>query len=591
MKTTIRRSVLAMLLLAVPTSTWADSPGPADLILHGGKVWTVDDAQPVAEAVAVQGNRIISVGTNESVLALRGDATQVLDLEGRLVLPGFIDGHTHFENAADWFFEVMVTGATQVEQVYDELRAAVERVPPGMWITSGSFATFGRAPRQGQDASLFMPELAAVDAIAPDHPVLLKRFDGAYFVNSKAFELIRITRNTPNPGGGEYVRDPATGELTGVVLGTARDRIEQSMPPPSLASKLIGARAVLSELHRHGVTTIHDIARVNEISQRQVFHTHVERSSTDMSIFTTLYERGELTVRLRPLLTLPTWRELDGLALGPGAGDDLLRYYGGLKGFVDGFLMFEGRRSNPENRGGFTFRFVDEETIERDIVESSAAGYIPAVHVGGDKAIHLLLNWFEKAIEENALEDPRFRVIHMLYPTAEDIQRAGRMRLAVDVTPDHFLRDYRTLDDEFGPVRAASAHAYKSMLDAGMRLNIVSDLPGSFYKASGLAPIDPMVNIYHVVTRQDHSGWPEQGWHPEQRLTVEEAIRAMTLTPAETTFEEDRLGSISPGKLADLVVLSRDILSIPPREILETIVVYTIFDGKVVYATPEVRSD
>jgi predicted amidohydrolase YtcJ len=571
---------LAALLAALPAS---GQQAPADLIFHGGKLWTVDEARPVAEAVAIRGNRIIRVGDDRDVLALRGPATRVIDLDGRLMLPGFIDGHTHFENATDWFFEVAVTGAESVDVIYDELRAAVQRVPKGMWITSGSFATFGRAAGRGEPAALFMPDLDVVDAIAPDHPVLLKRFDGAHFVNSKAFELMRMTPHVESPRGGEYVRDPTTGRLTGVVLGTARHRIEESMPPRSRASRLIGARAVVQEMNRHGITTIHDIARVDEISQRQIFHTHVERSSTDVGIFTALKDRGELTVRLRPLLSLPAWHDLASLGFTPGSGDDLIRYYGGLKAFVDGYLMFEGRADRPEDRGRFTFRFVDEETMERDIVQSSAAGFIPGVHVVGDRAIHLLLDWYEKAIRENSLTDPRFRIIHMFYPTASDIQRAGRLRLAADVTPDHFLRDYRTIDDELGPERAANAHAYGSMLRAGIRLNIVSDWPGSFYKESGIAPLNPLENIYLVVTRQDTSGWPEGGWHPQERLTVEQAIRAVTLTPAETTFEEDRLGSIMEGKLADLVVLSRDILSIPPRELLETEVVYTVFDGKLIY--------
>lgn len=582
MKLIVSLLAVALTAMSLGGSAVAQTAEPADLIFHGGKVWTVDDAKSQAEAVALRDNRIVRVGSDQEVLALRGPATRVVDLAGKLVLPGFIDGHTHFGNATDWFFEVMVTGAENVDVIYDELRAAVQRVPAGMWITSGTFATFDKAPRAGEQPDPFMPDLAVVDRIAPNHPVLLKRYDGAYFVNSKAFEVMRTGPHTANPDGGEYVRD-ANGRLTGVILGTARDRIEQGMAPRSRASRLIGARAVIQEMNRHGITTIHDIARIDEVSQRQIFHTHVERSSTDMAIFTALRDSGELTVRLRPLLSLPAWHDLPSLGFTPGSGDDLIRFYGGLKAFVDGYLMFEGRGGDPENRGNFTFRFMDEQTMERDIVESAAAGFKPGVHVVGDKAIHLLLDWYEAAIREGSLDDPRFRIIHMFYPTTADIERAGRLRLSADVTPDHFLRDYRTIDDELGPERAANAHAYKSMLRAGMRLNIVSDWPGSFYKASGIAPLNPLENIYLAVTRQDTSGWPDGGWHPQERLTVEEAIRAMTLTPAETTFDEDRLGSISEGKLADLVVLSKDILSIPPRELLDTEVVYTVFDGKIIH--------
>ena len=568
--------IAALLALLLPVRALAQTQPPADLIFHGGKVWTVDESRPVAQAVAVRGNRIVRVGSNREVLALRGPATEVVDLRGRLLLPGFNDGHTHFENAADWFYEVMITNATDVNVIYDQLRLAVARVPEGMWITGGPFATFGRAPH------LFAPELRVLDEIAPNHPVLIRRYDGTGFANTRALQTIRITRGSANPGGGEYVRD-AAGNLTGELRGTAYERIFRSMPPPSRASKLIGARAVQREFNRHGITTIHDIARVDALSQREIFHSHVERSASDLGIFTYLHAAGELTVRLRPILSLNTWQGLAGLGLTPGAGDDMIRYYGGLKAFVDGYLMFEGRVNNPENRGDFTFRFIDEPTIENEIVRSAGAGYRPAVHVVGDRAIHLLLNWYEKAIAEHGLTDPRFRVIHMFYPRPEEIERAGRLRLVADVTPDHFLRDYRNLEASLGPERARWAHAYASMLRAGMRLNIVTDWPGSFWKTEGIAPIDPMENIYLVVTRQDSEGWPAGGWHPEERLTVQQAIRAMTLTPAESTFEEDRLGSITEGKLADLVVLSRDILTIPHREILDTHVDITVLDGRIVH--------
>jgi predicted amidohydrolase YtcJ len=569
--------LLGVSLLGSAVAAPAQTPQPADLIFHGGKVWTVDAARPTAQAVAVRGNLIARVGSNRDVLALRGPSTEVVDLRGRLLLPGFIDGHTHFENAADWFYEVMVTSARDVSVVYDELRAAVQRVPEGMWITSGTFGTFGSAP------DLFAPDLRVMDQIAPNHPVLLHRYDGRGFANSKAFELIRVNRSSANPGGGEYVRDPVTGELTGELRGNALHRVEQGMPPRTRASKLIGARAVQREFLRHGITTIHDIARVDELTQRAIFHTNVERSASNLGIFTDLHSRGELAVRLRPILGLDTWRGLPALGITPGSGDDILRYYGGLKAFVDGYLMFEGRVDQPENRGDFTFRFVNEDSISNRIVAASAAGYRPAVHVVGDRAIHLLINWYERAIRENRLTDPRFRIIHMFYPTQADIERAGRLRLSADVTPDHFLRDYRTIEGEIGPERARTAHGYKSMLRAGIRLNIVTDWPGSFWKNQGVAPISPLENIYLVVTRQDTEGRPAGGWHPEERLTVEEAIRAMTLSPAETTFEEDRLGSIAEGKLADLVVLSKDILSIAPRELLTTEVDFTVMDGRIVH--------
>jgi len=556
----------------------------ATLIFHNAKVWTVDESQPLAQAVAIRGSRIIKVGGNVETLALRGAATKVIDLKGKMLLPGFIDAHTHFENAVGYFFEVRLMDVNDQDEFLKRLRETVQRVPKGIWITGcdwGAFAAWDAEKKGNWSFVPLKPDLAAVDALTHDHPVLFRRYDHVYFANSKALQLARIGKHTPNPRGGRYEKSPSTGELTGILIGTAGERMEKLVPPVSHEQKLMGARRVQEELNRFGITSIHDIARVDEISQRKLFHTHVERSHSDLSIFLDLRKRGELTVRVYPILTLRVWRELLEYGIQPGQGDEMIQY-GGLKAFVDGTLMFESYANSPNYAGNFTWRVVDEQTMENDIVGADSAGFDSAIHVIGDKAHYLLLNWYEAAIAKNKSRDRRFRLIHVQYPSLKDIQRAGRMRAIADMTPYHMLRDVVATERLLGPERAKTAHAWRTMIQNGVRINIVSDWPGSFDKSS-ISPVNPLENMFYAIARQDTSGIPPGGWHASEAITIQEAIQAYTINPAFASHEEHLKGSITEGKLADLVVLSKDIISIQPRELLSTEVLYTIFDGRIVY--------
>lgn len=580
----------AALASVAPTGASAGAAEPVDLILYNAKVWTVDEANPRAEAVAVRGSRIVKVGRDREVLRLRDPATRTVDLGGRLVLPGFIDAHTHFENATEWFFEARLIDVNDEAEMLARLGEAVKRVPKGLWITgtdwSGIASRQKRVPGSAPFQS-FAPSLAAVDKVAPDHPVLFQRFDGAYFANSRALELLRIHKLTPNPSGGEYHRD-ARGELTGMLLGTAGERAEKTLPPKSRHRTLIAARALMAELNRNGITGIHDIARVDTLSQNRDFHTFVERSHSDVSIFTDLRDRGELSVRVHPLLTLANWEGLAGQGIRQGAGDDLIRY-GGLKAFIDGTLMFEPYANRPNYAGNFTFRVLNEEEMRADIVGADRAGLDVAMHVTGDKAHALLLDWYRAAMRANGPRDRRFRLIHAWYPSLEQISQAGEMGLFADITPHHMIREIDTVEKLLGPQRVKTAHAWRTMIDKGVRINIVSDWPGNFDR-SHVSPLNPLENIYYAVTRQDLGRDPKKGWHPGEAMTIEEAIRAYTINPASASREEAIKGSIAEGKLADLVVLSKDILQLPPQDLLTTEVIATIFDGKMIYTKSDPAS-
>jgi hypothetical protein len=537
-------------------------------------VWTVDAARPEARAVAVRGDRIVAVGNDEEILAMRGPATQVIDLGGRLLLPGFIDAHTHFGNAALWTFQLGLHDLRDPRAVLDRVAAAVARGPRGVWITGGDIgaADAWDADRGGRARPAAMPiDRWDLDGAAPADPVVLRRIDGAYVANSTALARARLDASAPDPRGGRMERD-ASGELTGILHGRAGERMAELMPPPTLAASLVGARAALEDLRRAGITTIHDVARIDALSQRRVFHTDVERSATDLGMFRELQRRGELGVRVYALLSLATWREALEAGIRPRTDEGGIRF-GGMKAFVDGFLMEEPYADDPRYRGSFTFRFIDEATMASDIAGADGAGFDTCVHTIGDRAHRLLVDWYEAAIAANGDRDRRFRVIHAWYPSAREIERIGRLGLLVDVTPRQMANDAPSAERRLGPERARTAHAWRSLVEAGARLDLVSDWPGS-YNEQRPTPLAPLENICAAVTRE---------WHPEQRLAVPEAIAAYTLTPAYASHEEDRKGSITPGKLADLVVISRDILSVEPDRIRDALVDVTILGGRVIH--------
>jgi predicted amidohydrolase YtcJ len=558
-------------------------PAVADLILYNARVWTADEGRPSAEAVAIRGDRIVKVGSNREVLALRGPASQQLDLQGRLVVPGFIDAHTHFESATEWFFDVRLIDVDTEEEMLLRLREAVGRVPPEFWITGSEWG--GLTARQRQAAGdpgyrAFEPKLARLDAIAPDRPILLRRHDGAVFVNSEALRRLRVSSKMRDPSGGAFGRDPVTGALTGMLFGTAAVNAERSLPPNSMRKTLVAAKAIVAELNRLGITGIHDIARIDALSQATVFRTHVERSHSNVAIFEALRTAGDLRVRVYPILTL---RTVDGLAahgIKPGSGDELIRY-GALKAFVDGTMMFEPWSNNPDYAGDFTMRVVDEATMQNDILRADRLGFDVALHAYGDKAHWYLMNWYERAAAENGPRDRRFRLIHALYPAPAEIERAGRIGAVADVTPYAIVAD-GPVNPAIGPERSKTAFPLRVLLRHGIRVNLVSDWPGYIDKTEAL-PLDPLLNIYYAVMRRPVGARPDAKWHIDDALTVEEALRGYTINPAWSSHEETIKGSINEGKLADIVVLSRDILRERPEQLLSTKVLYTIFGGRIVY--------
>ena len=517
--------------------------------------------------------------------ALEGPATEIVDLGIGMLLPGFIDAHTHFGNAAAWVSRVALYEARDADAVASIVAQAAGRVAKGLWITGGDIgaAIAWEAEARGEPRPAPLPiDRRALDAITTDHAVLLRRVDGAYVANSLAIARARYSATEPTPRGGRMEHD-AAGELSGVFHGRAGERFADLVPPANLETTLAGARVALADLARAGITSIHDIARLDAASQRRIFHTDVERSLTDLELHRELQRRGELSVRVYAILSLPAWRETVSAGIRPRTDEGGIRY-GAMKAFIDGFLMDEPYANDPHWRGDFTFRFVDEATLSEDIAGADAAGFDAAVHTIGDRAHRLLLDSYEATMERNPLRDRRFRVIHAWYPSAREVERIGRLGLIVDITPQQLVNDLRAVDAKLGRERARTAHAWRTLARAGARLDIVSDWPGSFNEQRA-TPLAPLENIALAMTRAAPGG---VAWHPDEAIGVRDAIVAYTANPAYASYEEERKGSITTGKLADLVVLSRDILSATAAEIRATRVLRTIVGGRTVYAAEAV---
>ena len=562
-----------------------ESVRPAHIVLLNAKVWTLEEGQPSAEAVAIRGQRIIKVGSNAEVrrLVAEGD-TRIINLRGGLVLPGFIDNHTHFAAAGRLLLGLNLLEVNEPNAFRERVKEAAARLPASAWLVGGDWSAYAQwtlgstgAPAAVQPTRTeFLPTKDLIDAVTGDHPALISRFDHQlYLANSLALRAAGITRDTPDPEGGEILRD-AAGEPNGLLRGEAYKLVEEVIPPPSREQRLAEARRALEEARRWGVTSIQD--NVADFDQ--------------LDLFRDLQKSEELTTRVWARLSLSEWEQVQEYIrvyrippASGGWGDQYIRL-GGLKAWVDGImgnstaLFFEPYNHQPENYGALREVMFPEGNLYRLIKEADLAGFTVTVHAIGDRANRILLDTYERVFSENPERDRRFRVVHAQVVSPEDFPQFGKLGLIAEVQPYHCIDDMRWMEERIGPQRARGAYAFRSLINGSAILSFGSDWPGtnaSYY------PINPLLGIYAAVTRQTLKGQPAGGWFPEQRVSVEEAIRFYTLNNAYAAFEESIKGSIKEGKLADLVVLDRDILTRPPQELLQTQVLFTIFDGRIVY--------
>ncbi|MBP9211263.1 MAG: amidohydrolase [Bacteroidetes bacterium] len=529
----------------------------ADVIYTNGRIWTVDSARPEAEAVAVIGGRIAFVGSSKAAAKWKGSGTKVVDLKRRRVLPGFIDNHTHFMTGGFQLQSVDLRTAGD-EQAFARIIGQRAKERPGTWITGGDW-----------DHDLWksgkLPSKDLIDALTGDTPVMVNRYDGHMaLANSAALKRAGITRNTPDPPGGTIVRDPVTGEPTGLLKDEAMSPVYAVIPPPSDEELLGAARLALAEARKLGVTSIQDMAYSN--------------GDRDIKTYRELERRGELTARMNCVGFISNWRSLSASGIQAPFGTEMIGL-GALKAFVDGSLgsstaLFFEKFLN-EDTYGLPMDVVTDGRLERWMTAADSARLQLRVHAIGDSANSLLLDMFDRIVRKNAAWDRRFRIEHAQHIHPKDFQRFASLGVIAAVQPYHAIDDGRWAVNRIGDVRCRTTYPFRSFLDAGVKLSFGSDWT--------VAPLDPLLGIYAAVTRRTIDGANPNGWYPEQRITVREAIECYTINNAYAAFEEQEKGSITAGKIADMVVLSDDILTADPVRIQEMKVMMTILGGTVIY--------
>ncbi len=540
----------------------------ADVILTNGRVHTMDAALPLAEAVALTGNRILALGSTADIALLRGPKTQVIDLSGRLLLPAFADSHVHLATYALARQRMDLSSACSAEEVATIVAQQASNTLPGRWLRG-----HGWDRNVWRDSTL--PTKVVLDAAAPEHPVALGSKDlHSVWVNSQALVRAGIAAATLDPPGGVIARDPHTGQPTGILLEEACKLISRLYPRPTPAECADAVKETLPLVWAAGITSIH---QMGDSPDARAFRT-----------FQFLNQRGELGLRVLYYLPRENLDSAIAVGLRSGFGDRRLSV-GGVKLFVDGSLgshtawMLEPFEDEPDNRG--VGRLEPEEL--RDLVRrASAAGLPVAVHALGDRANREAIEAIAAARRAEQISaqsassadpaDLRHRIEHVQLLQPDDIPRLARWRIVASMQPVHCTSDMAMADRHWGEPRCAGAHAWRSLLDAGVRLAFGSDAP--------VEALDVLAGIHAAVTRRQADGCPDhEGWHPEQRLSVAEAVHGYTLGAAYAAGEERWRGSITQGKLADLVVLSEDIFGCDLMDILSTCVDLTIFDGRVVY--------
>ena len=546
--------LMTILASAIPI---ASAQPEATLVLINGKIWTVNEAQPRAEAVACVGSRIVAVGTTADIRKWIGAKTQVIDLAGRLAVPGFNDAHVHFASGGENLASVQLRDAKSEDEFRARIAAFAAKLPAGRWITGGGWDHENWTPAR-------LPTRQLIDEASAGHPAFVSRLDGHMaLANSKALQLAGITRETPDPPGGTIVRD-ASGEPTGVLKDAAMGRVDRVMPAPSADQIADAVRAAMKYAAENGVTSVQDMSASPEV----------------LRVYQTLLARGELTVRISGHQPLATWQRLAAVGLHAAFGSDKL-HIGGLKGFADGSLgsttalFFEPYLDAPNTSGLAGSEMIPESKMLDNVLGADRAGLQVAIHAIGDKANHIILGMYEEAEHRDGARDRRFRIEHAQHLRMDDIPRFGKLHVIASMQPYHCIDDGRWAEKRIGPERAKGTYAFRTLLDSGALLAFGSDWD--------VAPMQPLMGIYAAATRRTLDGKHPDGWVPEQKITVAEAIRAYTMGSAYASFDEKIKGSIEPGKLADIVVLAQDILSVPPVEIEKARVAITIFDGKIVY--------
>ena len=534
----------------------AEPPAPADLVIVNAHVWTVDDARKEAQAVAVRGERIAQVGTDDEVRRLVGPRTRVIDARGRLLLPGFQDDHVHFLTGGEQVGQLDLKDAGTPEEFGRRIAEYARTLPSERWVLGGNW-DHDKLPG-GQ-----LPTAELIDRYVSDRPVFVNRFDGHMAVaNTDALRAAGITAATADPQGGLIVRKAGGREPAGVLKDAAMSLVDRVVPPPTHEQLLEAARKAFGEARRLGLTTIQAM---------------LDGGEAHLRAYEAVRAEGGMTARVYGRWPIAEWQWLADRVRRQGVGDDMLTLRS-LKGYADGSigsstaLMFQPYADDPDNRGLPSDQWRE---IPAWALAADAAGLQLSIHAIGDRAIYETLDLFERLERTNGVRDRRPRIEHDQHTHARDFARHAPLGVVASVQPYHAIDDGRFVEKRLGRRRCMSSYAFRSFLDAGARMAFGSDWP--------VAPLDPILGIDAAVNRQTLEGKNPDGWFPEQRLTVAEAIRAYTIENAWAAFMDDRTGSFTPGKYADLVLLDQDLLRIAPARIQQTRVDVTILGGRVVF--------
>lgn len=581
------RTISALLICAGLISSCTSSPAEeADLILSNARIYTMEEDRVWATGIAIKGNEILAVLSHKSqAKKYSGSETRIIDLEGKFVLPGFIDGHTHFNGAGALIQDVNLLAVSDTEGLRNEIWRVAQNLSPGEWITGGLWGAYeqwamGAAEAENGTVERWKPDRWMIDDLSPDNPVLLWNFDRSMFLaNTLALELSGAINTYPE--GMEYVDGKG---LTGLIYDHSPKlkMLRDAVVPKSRERIMNENRAALKHLRECGIVEIHDI----------VYPDQMER-------YLELEKNGELTCRIwaRPDLFRVTELGKAGFTMGdhPGSGDaDPFLRYGALKGYIDGImgthgaLFYEAYDDQSANYGHYRRHTSDDpdlktgnmEKMYQLILDGYEAGYVSNVHAIGTKGVALMLDSYERLMKDLDRDLEGFRVIHAQVIRPEDFPRFKELNVIAEVNPYHVSDDMRWMEERIGHERCKGAYAFKSLLDNGAILSFGSDWPGT---SAAVYYTHPKYLIHAAVNRTTLNGEPEGGWFPDEKISMHEALKAYTINNAYAAFDADTRGSIKAGKLADITVCDLNLMEINPERVLDMNIEMTIVDGKIVY--------
>ena len=552
------RFAFALAALSAPAllSAQPTRPAPADLIVTNARVYTADEARPLAEAFAVRDGRVVFVGSRQEADALKGSATRVLDAAGRTVIPGMVDAHGHFGGLAQKLRAVDLVGTRSYDEVIARVVARAKTTPKGTWIQ-------GRGWDQNAWGDTRFPTHEKLSAALPDHPVVLERVDGhATLVNAAGMKLADLTAATKDPTGGKVLRD-AQGAPTGVLIDNATNIVERKVPAPIAAETRAAIKDAISLMHSVGLVGVHDAG--------------ASRASIDL--YEQMAQAKELNLRLYVMIGDDSSALAHYMQVGPrSALYDGQVWVRAIKLYADGAMgsrgaaLLEPYSDDPNNTG----LLLSAPAHIRDVADRALkAGFQVNTHAIGDRGNRVVLDAYEGALKANPTADHRFRVEHAQIINYDDIPRFATLGVIPSMQASHQTSDMYWIGKRLGPTRVLGAYAWRSLINSGVIIPNGSDFP--------VEDVNPLISFHAAIARQDARDWPAGGWFPEQRMTREEALRSMTLWPAYAAFQEKDMGTLTPGKYADFVVLDQDIMRVPAELVLKTKVIATYVGGKSVF--------